>query len=196
MEPILAGVKALAELKRKRKAKYPVLQMRYIVMSHNEHEVEHIEQFARQHKFELLSLRSISTYDIENIDTVHGGFVPVNELLQPYQYKEGKRQKRGGFVCTMPFWFPTLLAGGEVVACEQDHSARFQFGRIGADRGFRQIWFSEEAAAVRRLIRDEHEKVRFCVTCPYADRPTSDCSLESRQLIPDPDYPGLVAGCS
>ena len=193
MDPILEGVTALAALKRKRNAKYPVLQMRYIVMRHNEHEASVVEQFARRHGFEMLSLRAISTFDIHDADAVHGGLVPLTERLQPYQYSEGRRQKREGFLCTMPFWFPTLLAGGEVVACEQDHSARVPFGRVGGNRGFRQIWFSEEAAAVRRRIRDERETVKFCATCPYGDRATSDCSLEARQLVPDSQYPGLVA---
>jgi len=163
------------------------------VMSHNEHEVDRLEAFARENEFELLTLRSISIYDTPEADAVQGGFVPLNELLQPYQYKEGKRQRRKGFVCTMPFWFPTLMAGGEVVSCEQDHSARAKYGRISEAQGFGQIWFSEEAAEVRHLVRDEHEKLSFCRNCPYADRPTADCSLESRQLVPDAVYPGLVS---
>lgn len=194
LEPILEGTKALAELKRKRKAKYPVLQMRYIVMNHNEHEVSRLEQFAREQGFEMLSLRSISTFGVSDVTKVHSGFVPVNELFQPYQYREGQRLKRGGFVCTMPFWFPALLAGGEVVACEQDHSARAQFGQVSGERGFRKIWFSDQAAEVRRRIRDEAHTVSFCTTCPYEDRPTSDCSLEARLLVPDSQFPGLVAG--
>jgi radical SAM protein with 4Fe4S-binding SPASM domain len=193
LEPILDGVRKLAELKRLRKSRYPVLQMRYIVMRHNEHEVDQLEAFAKENEFELLSVRSISIFDTPEADAVQGGFVPLNELLQPYQYKDGQRQKRDGFVCMMPFWFPTLMAGGEVVSCEQDHSARTKFGQISAAQGFRQIWFSEEAAEVRRLVRDEHEKLSFCRNCPYADRKTADVSVESRQLVPDAVYPGLVS---
>lgn len=191
LETILEGVRELAELKRRRGAQYPVLQLRYIVMSHNEHEVAHVEEFARRHGFELLSLRSISIFDTEQADAVQGGFVPLDELMRPYEYKQGERQKRSGFVCTMPFWFPTLLAGGEVVSCEQDHSARVRYGEVTGERGFRAVWFSREAAEVRRMVRDEHEKLRFCVNCPYADRKTSDCSLETRVLVAGP---GLVAG--
>lgn len=194
LEPILTGVRKLAELKRRRKASYPVLQLRYIVMSHNEHEVEHLEKFAREHEFELLTLRSISIFDTPEADAVQGGFVPENELLRAYKYKEGKRQKRDGFVCTMPFWFPGVFAGGEVVSCDQDHSARHVFGRLDGTNTFREIWFSKQAAEVRKLVRDESEKLSFCRNCPYADRPTTDCSLESRQIVDDSVYPGLVVG--
>lgn len=194
LEPILEGVKELAALKRKRKGQYPVLQMRYIVMSHNEHEVARLEDFAREYEFELLTLRTISIFDTENADAVQSGFVPVNELLRPYEYKEGKRQKRNGFICQMPFWFPTIFTKGEVVSCEQDHSARHAFGTMDGRTTFRDIWFSDHAAEVRRLVRDEHEKLSFCLNCPYADRETADASAESRQLAPDSSYPGLIAG--
>lgn len=192
LEPILEGMHKLAELKRRRKARFPVLQLRYIVMRHNEHEVDQIEDFARRHEFELLTLRSISLFDSTNAETVQSGFVPVNELLQPYQYKEGKRLKRPGFICTMPFWFPSVQADGGVVSCEQDHSGKQLFGKLDGRTGFREIWFSEQAARVRKLVRDEHEKLSFCLNCPYADRPTSDCSLESKALVPDPAYTRLV----
>jgi MoaA/NifB/PqqE/SkfB family radical SAM enzyme len=193
LEPILDGLRKLAEEKQRRNARYPVLQLRYIVMRHNEHELEDLETFARNNQFDLLTLRSISIYDTPDADAVQSGFVPLNELLQPYQYKDGKRQERAGFYCTMPFWFPTVLAGGEVVGCEQDHSARARFGQIDTTRGFREIWFSEEAAEVRRLVRDEHEKLSFCVHCPYAGRPTADASLELRQLSPNETCVPLVA---
>lgn len=194
LEPILEGVRKLAEMKRKRKAKYPVLQLRYIVMRHNEHEVEHLERFARENEFELLTLRSIGLHDIENVEAIQSNFVPLNEILQPYQYKDGQRQHRPGFICTMPFWFPSIQADGGIVSCEQDHSGEHRFGLMDAKTSFRDIWFSRRAAEVRRLIRDDREKLSYCRACPYADRPTSDCSIESRVLVPESAFPGLIAG--
>jgi len=196
LEPILSGIRQLADLKRRRKAKYPVLQLRYIVMRHNEHEVDHLEAFARRHEFELLTLRSISLFDITDAETVQGSFVPLKEALQPYQYREGQRRKRPGFICTMPFWFPSIQADGGVVCCEQDHSGTHRFGRLDESTSFRSIWFSEQAARVRRLVRDEREQLSFCRNCPYADRTTTDCSLESRALVPDAVSPGFVVGGS
>jgi MoaA/NifB/PqqE/SkfB family radical SAM enzyme len=194
LEPILEGVRKLAALKRQRNARYPVLQMRYIVTRHNEHEVEQVEAFARENEFELLTIRALSIFDLSQAEAVREGFVPLNELLQACPREDTPLAPRDGFVCMNPFWFPSLLAGGEVVACEQDHSARFALGTVTPARGFRKIWFSREAAEVRRLVRDEHPSLSFCRNCPYPGRATSDCSLESRQLAPDALYPGLVAG--
>jgi radical SAM protein with 4Fe4S-binding SPASM domain len=196
LEPILDGVAKLAELRKKKATRYPVLQMRFLVMKHNEHELQRLEPFARQHGFELLTLRSLGIFDIQNADNVQRNFVPENELLRAYSYEKGNRRRRDDFICTMPFWFPGVFAGGEVVSCDQDHSATHAFGKLDGTNSFRDIWFSNRAAEVRRTIRDECDSVGFCRNCPYADRPTTDCSLESRMLVPDAEYPGLFAGKS
>lgn len=194
LEPILDGVRKLAALRKKRGARYPVLQMRYLVMKHNEHEVGLLEPFAREHGFELLTLRSLGIFDIKDADSVQGNFVPENELLRAYSYEGGRRHRRDDFICTMPFWFPGVFAGGEIVSCDQDHSAKHIFGKLDGKNSFRDIWFSKRAAEVRRMIRDNSRSAGFCNNCPYADRPTTDCSLESRQLVSDLQYPGLFAG--
>jgi len=77
----------------------------------------------------------------------------------------------------MPFWFPSILADGTVVACEQDHMGSYPLGKVGVDGTFRDIWYSPRAAQVRRLIRDSRHCVSFCQHCPYETSSTSDCSL-------------------
>ncbi|HSB14284.1 MAG TPA: radical SAM protein, partial [Bryobacteraceae bacterium] len=53
LAPIRDGVRKLAELKRLRGLSTPLLNMRDIVMNHNQHEVPQLEEFARLHDFEL-----------------------------------------------------------------------------------------------------------------------------------------------
>jgi radical SAM protein with 4Fe4S-binding SPASM domain len=163
-------------------------------MRHNEHEVDHLEAFARRHGFELLTLRSISVFDVADVEKVQGALVPDREALQPYEYREGRRQKRPGFVCTMPFWFPSVQADGGVVPCEQDHGGTQRFGTMDESTSFRSIWFGPRATAARRRVRDHPETLSFCRNCPYEDRPTTDCSLESRPLVPEAVSRGFVIG--
>ncbi len=192
LEPILRGVRRLAELKRKRGARLPLLHMRFMVMRHNEHEVPRLESFAREHGFELLTLRTLSIFDTGAPESVHTGFVPRDARWRPYEYRGEVRRRRDDFICQQPFWFPSLYAGGELVACEQDHSARHAFGGISGDTTFRDIWFGKGAAEVRRLIRDHWRDAGFCRNCPFADRPATECSVAASQIAPDDVYPGLM----
>lgn len=87
-----------------------------------------------------------------------------------------------------PFWYPTVLADGTVVGCEQDYNAQQPMGILGRDGNFRDIWTSRRALDIRGLIRDEASSLSFCRNCPYADRkPVEDnrCSIEAWPLKSD-----------
>ncbi|MGE5571007.1 MAG: radical SAM/SPASM domain-containing protein [Rhodospirillales bacterium] len=165
MSPILEGVKRLAEMKRRRGQRMPVLNMRFIVMRHNEHEAQEVMEFAKQHEFELLSLRTLCTY-VEPVYDPEAG-----RRLRPDRVAS---EAGGKFYCLHPFWFPTLFADGTVVLCEQDYNAELGLGRVEGDVSFTRLWKSKKAARLRRLIRDRMAEVGFCHNCPYKDHPTSD----------------------
>jgi radical SAM protein with 4Fe4S-binding SPASM domain len=191
LEPILRGVRRLAALKRQRGAALPVLHMRFIVMKHNEHELPSVEAFAHANDFELLTIRTLSIIDTDRPDRVHSGFVPLQKLWRAYDYRGETRLHRPDFVCQQPFWFPTVFADGTVVGCEQDYNAQQALGRFPEDGSFADIWYSNRAAEVRRRIRDHPCDLSFCRNCPYADRATTDCSVEGRPVRPSFTFPVL-----
>jgi MoaA/NifB/PqqE/SkfB family radical SAM enzyme len=192
LAPALAGVARLAAAKRARGLSHPVLHMRFMVMKHNQHELPQVRDFAARHGFEFLTLRTLSIVDGANTDAVHGEFVPDQADYRAYSYAEGQRIRRSDFVCEQPFWFPTLLADGTVVSCDQDCHAKLPFGRVEGATTFERVWRGKKAADVRRVIRDAPEKVGFCVNCPFWDRPVTDCSVEAAALLPEYRHPVII----
>ncbi len=192
LEPVLKGVKELAELKRKYNRQLPVLHMRFIVMKHNQHQVPELESFARDHHFDLLTVRTLSIIDTDSPDAAHQCLVPDDEELRAYQYQDGQRLQRDDFICLEPFWFPTIFADGALVACEQDYNAKLGMGQINASTSFRDLWYSEHAKSIRRQIRDHGCDVSFCRNCPYRDRGTTDVSIAAHFLNKEIDYDHLV----
>jgi len=175
LEPALRGVQRLAEIKEKEGLDLPVLHMRYIVMQHNEHELPELREFAQRNRFDLLTVRTLSI--IDSAQDRHQEFVPKSEELRAYQYKDGHRVHRPDFFCVQPFWFPTVFVDGTVVACEQDYNAQMPLGVLSEDVTFADVWFGEQAAKVRKTIRDHPSSLSFCRNCPYEDRPVKDCSI-------------------
>lgn len=180
--PILEGVKRLAEMKRDRGLKYPVLNMRFIVMKHNQHEVPLLDEFAAQHGFELLSIRSIFFIESTSSDRMSRLLAPDNEVWSACRYSAAKSARHSAFICMEPFWFPTLFSDGGLVLCEQDHSAQLTLGSVGVDGTFRELWFSKRAASLRKAIRDDSANVNCCRKCPYADRPATDFNVAVRSV--------------
>ncbi len=178
LEPVLKGIKELAELKRKRNLALPLLHMRFIVMKHNQHQVPELEEFARDHHFDWLSVRTLSIIDTDSPDAVHGRLTPDSKEHSAYQYRDGRRVERNDFYCLEPFWFPTVFADGTLVGCEQDYNAKLEMGKISESTTFKDLWYGDRAAYVRRQIRDNSEKISFCRNCPYRDRGTTDVSVQ------------------
>lgn len=182
LEPILAGVKRLSELKRERQLALPVLHMRYIVMKQNQHELPRLQEFARLHHFDLLTVRTLSVIDAP--EATHSELVPESSEFRAYDYKDGERARRNDFICHQPFWFPSVFADGTVVACEQDYNAKQPLGLLSEHASFSDIWSSTHAAQVRRMIRDTRVDLSFCRSCPFADRRSAPCSVQAFPLTP------------
>jgi len=193
LKPAIEGVRRLAERKRQSGQSLPLLHMRYIVMKHNQHELPRVEEFARENGFDLLSLRTLSLIDAESPDAVHGAFVPDGERWRAYAYTGGERLRRSDFICQEPFWFPTLLADGTLVACEQDYNAQQALGKVSESVSFADVWRSEKAAGVRRIIRDRAGELSFCRNCPYSDRSGTDVSVEAVFLNDGIDFANVLA---
>lgn len=184
LAPALNGVQRLAEIKKKKALELPILHMRSIVMKHNQHELSQLDDYAREHGFDLLTIRTLSIIDSKNPDEVHGGFMPDVSEFRAYDYHDDSRIHRSDYICQEPFWFPTVFADGTLVACEQDYNAQQPMGKIIPGTTFKDLWFGKKATRVRRIIRDTPEKVSFCINCPYSDRCTTDCSVQALFLRP------------
>lgn len=177
LEPALQGVRRLARMKRERGQELPVMNMRFIVMAHNEHEVPHVTRFAAENGFDMLTIRSLDLRDTG--EALHQRLVPHQERFRAYQYRHGQRVRRDDFVCHLAFFFPTVLTDGTVVTCDQDFNGNQAYGRVGEDGSFADIWWSDRAAEVRRTILRSPQAYSCCRDCPFADRATSACSLEA-----------------
>lgn len=185
LQPVLEGVRRLAEAKRAARQELPVLHMRFMVMKHNEHELPLLADFAAANGFEMLSLRALATRGGD--ESEHRRFVPDSPRYRAYEYRDGQRVKRTDQVCQMAFAFPAVLADGTVTACDHDPTGSHAYGRLGTDGSFADIWFGARAAEVRRAIRDEPATLEFCRACPYADRPDRRGAVDMFDLR-DPDH--------
>jgi radical SAM protein with 4Fe4S-binding SPASM domain len=180
LNPALSGVHRIAGIKREKDLDLPVLHMRYIVMKHNEHEVTRLEDFAKGNGFNILTLRSLIIYDA--LEEAQRERVPDAREFRAYEYKNDERVWRDDFICYWPFWFPTVLADGTVVGCDQDYNAQQSLGKLSEDVSFADVWFSERARRIRRVFRDEPEGLSFCRSCPYMHHRAEACSIQALDL--------------
>jgi len=180
LDPVLKGVRRLAELKRATRSSLPILHMRFLIMKHNQHEHSSVKEFAERNGFDFLSIRTLSPIDSPQVS--YGDYLPRTAQFRAFQYEGGLKIRLRDFVCMHAFSYPTVFSNGDVVSCEQDFNAQQPYGTISSHLSFEEIWFSKTASRVRKTIRDAPSKYSFCVNCPFADRPVSSCSIWSYDL--------------
>ena len=176
LEPALKGAQYLAQMRAVKGQLLPILHWRYIVMKHNEHELPQVREFAADNQFDILTIRTLSIIDAP--EDTHLDLIPRDESYRAYGYENNKRIIRTDFICEKAFTFPAIFADGTVVACDQDFNARQPYGSLADGTSFADIWWGSQAAAIRRIIRDNPENFSTCHNCPFRDRPVSTCSIE------------------
>ena len=96
-----------------------------------------------------------------------------------------------GFICDYPFVFPTMLADGTIVACDQDYNGQLSLGVDTKECSFDKLWFHRQASLARKRVRDNPKSLRFCRNCPYPSMVRGTCSIETHKLDPSSEAPVL-----
>ena len=63
LETVTAGIKRIVEARRALQSRTPLIDLRFLVMKHNEHEIPRLKGFARSLEVDALTLRTLCTYD-------------------------------------------------------------------------------------------------------------------------------------
>lgn len=176
LQPMLDGVKWIAE---HRKGKYPILHMRTIVMKQNEMQIKDANKFAKEHKFDNLSLRGL--VQIIPSDKFEG-LVPENKEYKSYEYKkeDNSRIHKECFFCKDSLMIPLVHANGDLCICCEDFNGKLCYGNLKT-HGFKELWFGKKANEIRRSPL-EHPDRKPCSVCPMTDRTRPITNMEFRDL--------------
>lgn len=175
LNPILEGVKYLAQ---HRVGEYPQLHMRTIVMQQNEGQLVNINQWAKEHYFDNLSLRGLVQI-VPNPDFEK--FVPKSNEYKSYMYNEGnKRIHNEQFFCRDSLMIPIVHSDGDLCICCEDFNGKLCYGSLYTNN-FKDLWFSDKANEIREMPINRQD-LKPCLLCPMVDRTRPITNLEFRSL--------------
>ena len=182
---VLRCLELVRQAKDALKSDTPRVNVRTVVMKHNQHELPEIERIARRYGADMLSRKTASMPDYCGPDADEL-FAPDDASYQRFQYRVGKRVRLSSeqYRCRRPWSRMTVTSDGTVLSCEFDFNKTAPFGTGGRGRSFVQAWRDEAASAFRRQFLMDRSVYRFCADCHYRDSGGDECTVEMIRLRP------------
>ncbi len=145
---IVAGVKKLTKLKGEKLE----VTLQFIVMKHNEHEIDKIRELSKELGVDHLVYKAIAIHGSELSDK----YLPVSKL---FTRKASKRD--------MCYWAfaSTILWNGDVTTCCYDFNGKNIVGNALKEK-LKDIYKSKKYAVLRKQIINR--RLLLCKTCDYA----------------------------
>jgi radical SAM protein with 4Fe4S-binding SPASM domain len=162
VEKVLKALKRFMEIKRKRKAKTPLIALQFLVMKHNEHELPAIRKLARDIGVDRLLIKNIEVRNLEEART----WLPRDKRYRRYKMDEQSFEVKNSHKksCPRP-WLSTLINwDGSVVPCCFDKNASYQMGNI-KHAGFEEIWKNDKFTGFRDQLNRDRKSIDICRNC-------------------------------
>lgn len=163
LEKAIKTVKDIVEWKKRLSKPNPFIEIQFIVMRHNEHQIDEIKALARRLKADKLSLKTAQIYDFENGSEL----IPITE-----KYSRYVKNEQGKYFIKSPLknsckrvWDGSVInSKGELLPCCFDKNSDFSFGNIYIDN-FETVWEGKPAELFRKSILKNRKQYDMCKNC-------------------------------
>ncbi len=163
LEKALQGIKNLIECKKELNSASPIIELQFLVLSSNEHQMHEMKALAKNLEVDRLSFKTAQLNDFE-----YG-----NELMPKVsKYSRYKKNKNGQFSlkkrqknhCWRLWSGAVIDVNGEVLPCCFDKNSAYSFGNVYKNSFF-EIWHNKKASGFRKSILQNRKQYEMCRNC-------------------------------
>jgi radical SAM protein with 4Fe4S-binding SPASM domain len=157
------GLSNLRKWKQKLNNKSPHVVVQFIIMRHNEHEINKVRQWALMNGADEVQLKTAQIYDHHN----GSDFLPENEEFARYgQSDSGTFEIKNKLLdhCWRMWHSCVITWDGNVVPCCFDKDAKYVMGNM-ADTSFKEIWNGGKYFTFRKQLFTNRKSIDICQDC-------------------------------
>lgn len=177
LDRVIENIETILRARRIRGVMTPRINMRFVVMIHNETEIAAAREIARSLGVDYFMLKTVDMPQTRGTD-LDQTYAPRQKNYRRYAYEQDTFKRREKpFECMRPWKRVTLEASGEVIPCEYDYCNKHSFGNI-MKSGTMGAWKSQSAADFRGAFHKGNNEFEMCKTCTYKNRVAEDCTVE------------------
>jgi radical SAM protein with 4Fe4S-binding SPASM domain len=158
--------------KKKLKQKTPYIKLQFIIMRHNENEIEKISQLAKQLEVDELVFKTVGIMDYFSKEDIKK-YIPTNNNYSRYSIDSSNVLSKTQSKTGCDFIWNELVVNwdGGVVPCCFDMNNRHVFGNV-FDNPVKSVWDSSKYTQFRRNILKNKALIPLCKNCPGTNKET------------------------
>lgn len=167
---IVNGIKKLVKYRKSKNRLHPVISLQFLIMRHNEGELEDIKRLAGELGVDELRIKTFNLdlgfwLSPDQKKEISRDFLPVNPEYSRYVVSGTKKiLPRKRTACFYPFTSPVILHNGDVSLCCLDFNGEYIIGNI-TKNSLKDIWRS-------KLYRDYRDRIignrlEVCQKCAF-----------------------------
>lgn len=163
LQTVTDGIKRLVAAKKATKSKSPFIELQFLVMRHNEHQMNAMRNYAEQAGVDKLSFKSAQVYNFDTENTI------IPALKQKSRYRQ---LPDGSWIIARKIknrchriWSSLVVTwDGKVVPCCYDKNADHQTGNLLQD-SLDDIWKNKVYSSFRRKVLLKRSDIVICRNC-------------------------------
>ena len=174
---VLDNVKRLVENKKRLGMTTPLINMRMVVMRHNQHQVEEFRTLADSLGVDIVSFKTMCDYRKNGVNAQF----PTIRRYQRYGMDENSEKIlniKQRYYCNRPWRKAHIFADGAVTHCEFDHEREYLLGTVYGDQSLKVLWNNSTARDFRHRFLTDIDGISFCRNCPYKNQIVWDPTVE------------------
>jgi radical SAM protein with 4Fe4S-binding SPASM domain len=164
LEKVIEGAKNIVKWKKELNSKTPFVFFQFLVVKHNEHQIEEIQQLAKGIGVDEVRFKSAQVYDYEN---------DPNQLIPTIdKFSRYKKNKDGTYTpknklanrCWKLWHANVITWDGLVVPCCFDKDAMHQLGNL-KNQSFKTVWNNDNYKQFRAELMMGRKNIDICSNC-------------------------------
>lgn len=164
LDKVLEGTRNVVKWKRELNSPTPHIIFQFLVVRHNEHQLEEVERLGREVGVDEVRFKTAQVYDYENDPNQ---LIPKNEKYSRYKLgRDGKVTVKNRMLnhCWKLWHACVITWDGLVVPCCFDKDATHQLGDLKQEP-FATIWQGAKYAQFRRSLFKSRSEIDICTNC-------------------------------
>ena len=163
LQLVTEGIHRLVEARKKAKSKSPFIELQFLVLRHNEHQMEEMREFYRKSGADKLAFKTAQVYNFTTADQV----IPTLKGKSRY-----KQNPDGSFASAKKLrnrchriWSSLVVTwDGKVVPCCYDKNADHEVGNLMVD-SLSSIWKNQCFTSFRKQVLINRSETEICRNC-------------------------------